>query len=172
MDKIKFELGFYYDKDYGSGFPIIDISINERKLLDIVTEVERKNAQRMGFDFGGGYTGVRATPYVVEGDHFLGLSIPGSAKSHTRVLNCTCGNPRCWDVLALIEADDKFVCWSYIINPWLLNGLPTHWHTESPEDFVAFNYSSIGPYIFDRRQYEDALNELRRSFKKGIFAQR
>ena len=165
MDKIKFALGVYRDKDFEYGFPIIDISINDHKLLDLVTKVERENARRMGLDFGGNYSGVWATPYVVEGNHFLGLSFPGQPKSYSWVLNCTCGNPGCWDVLALIETDDKFVRWSDIVNPWLVNGLPTHWHTESPEDFVAFDYSSIGPYVFDRRQYDDALSELRRLFK-------
>ena len=163
MDKIKFELGWYCDEDFGFGFPIIDIYINDSKLLDIVTKVERENARRLGLDFGGNYTGVWATPYVVEGDHFLGFAPLGQPKYHTWVLNCTCGNPGCWDILAFIEADNETVRWRDIVNPWLVNGLPTHWHTEKPEYFLAFDYSSIGPYIFDRRQYENALNQIRRS---------
>ena len=163
MDKIKFELGWYRDKDFEFGFPIVDIYINDSKLLDLVTKVERKNARQMGLDFGGEYAGVWATPYGVEGNHFLGISLPGRQKTHTWVLNCTCGNPGCWDILALIEADNEIVRWSEIANPWLVNGLPTHWHTKSPEDFIAFDYSSIGSYVFNRGQYEDALNQLRRS---------
>ena len=165
MDEIKFLLGEYRDKEFGYSFQIIEIFINDRNLLDVVTEVERKNAQHIGLDFGGNYTGLQATPYVVEGDHFLGTSFPSWPKHHDWVLGCTCGNPGCWDILAFIEADDKIVRWSKIVNPWLAHGLPTVWHTEPPEDFVAFDYSSIGSYAFDRGQYDYALNNLRLSFR-------
>jgi hypothetical protein len=160
MDKIKFSQGVYCDEDTGYGFWTIDISINGRKLLDIVKGVERENARRMGLEFGGEYAGIRYTPNIVAGEHFLGRKPYANSSPFVWVLGCTCGFFGCWDVFASVEVTSTIVRWSEIFNPWLANGLPSVWHQKSPEDFVAFDYSSIGPFVFDRKQYDESLSKL------------
>lgn len=164
MDKIKFSLGIYYEEDTGYNFWTIDIFINNRKLLDIVMEVERENAKHMGLEFGGGYASLEANPYYLQDDYFFGNKSNGQSKPIVWVLGCSCTFPECWGVQAAIGANSEIVCWSDIVNPWLVNGLPSIWDTVSPEDFVAFDYSSIGPFVFDRHQYDHALTALKRSF--------
>ena len=164
MDEIKFSLGIYYEENTGFNFWTIDISINDHKLLDIVSEIERENARRMGLDFWGGYASLEANPYHLQGNYFLGNNSIGQSKPTVWVLGCTCTFPECWGVQASIRANSEIVQWTDIANPWLVNGLPSVWDTVSPEDFVAFDYSSIGPFVFDRLKYDHALTVLRRSF--------
>jgi len=166
MDVIKFELGVYFDEDTGHGFRTIDIHINDRKFLDTVAEVERENARRMGYDFGGEYAGLEASPSFIAGDYFFGNKLSEQSKPivWVWVLGCSCTLPECWGVQATIEANSEIVRWSDILNPWLINGLPFIWQRKSPDDFVAFDYSSIAPFVFDMEQYDHALSDLRRSF--------
>ncbi len=164
MDEIEFSLGIYYEENTGFHFWTIDILINGQKLINLVTDVEQENARRMDLDFGGDYASLEANPHHLRDDYFLGNNLWGQPVPFVWVLGCTCTFPECWGVHANIRANSEVVFWKNIVNPWLVNGFPSVWDRASPEDFVAFDYSSIGPFVFDRPEYDRALATLRRFF--------
>lgn len=80
-------------------------------------------------------------------DHYLGLSAPATDSPRavkTPLLGCTCGEWGCWPLLARITASECGVTWSEFEQPF------------RPER----DYAELGPFVFDRRAYEDALQVL------------
>ncbi|VTR76625.1 hypothetical protein [Cellulomonas hominis] len=57
------------------------------------------------------------------------------------LLGCDCGEVGCWPLEADVVLTDHQVTWSGFAQP------------HRP----AWSYAGVGPFVFDRRQYEDAV---------------
>ena len=66
----------------------------------------------------------------------------------TVILGCTCGVVACGMLAVRIDVGDDAVMWSGFENPGEVA------EVAGPE---AWNWDEVGPFMFDRRQYEIAL---------------
>jgi hypothetical protein len=114
VDVVGFELRSGTDLPY----PIVAIKVNGRDLAELIGEIERPLLEREGRspDIAGSYRGYTSAQ--------LGEPVPahflGSSQSHlecgprdkTALLDCECGSPGCWTLMARVTITDETVTWS------------------------------------------------------------
>ena len=117
--------------------PTIHPIINGIQLREIARAVELPFAQAEGSpDLAGSYKGlndVRHAGFPWAPDHFL-------VDGRVILLGCTCGDVGCWPLSAQVEISDSTVVWRDF-------GMP----------FRSWDHSSIGPFVFDKARYVEAL---------------
>lgn len=98
-------------------------------------------------DPAGGYGGL-IPEYFQYGRldrYFLGQSEAlAGAPGRIYVLGCECGEVGCWPLTCLVNTSDNAIAWQSFEQP------------HRP----ARDYSSFGPFVFEREQYEEALRSL------------
>lgn len=137
MDTIGFNIGLNRDdKSWLVARPIV----NGRDLEDIVDEIVFPNIEIST----GGDDGLYAKNVLPPSRHFFGSDkYEGrhGAVNITPLLVCTCGYEECGSVYARIVVGDESVTW---------------------RDFGAVasesNYGDVGPFVFNRKQYGQALD--------------
>ena len=160
MDTIRFVVEDYIDKESGFQFPTINIYINGRNLVDLVEQIERgyRVPKEQGLPLGQSYVGLNPEYHR----DFAGEFLARINRPRSVLLTCTCMEELCNSIIAKITMDSETVTWSDIRNPFL--GLEnTLWvNVEGSEDADGYpiDYSALGPFVFDRRQYVDAVNAL------------
>lgn len=111
-------------------------------LLDLIDRFELDAGMRPA---GGAYGGLIPAFYRYGplDEHFLGKENPGLGPK-TVVLGCECGEVGCWPLMAQITPTGNLVVWSAFEQ----GHRPTR------------DYSQFGPFLFDREQYDAALQTL------------
>ncbi|MCY1010897.1 hypothetical protein OV079_36100 [Nannocystis pusilla] len=147
----------------GGGFQPCAILINDRDLIDRVRDAERPHAAREVAErrradpeldltvdqLAGDYLHLTREELALPSRHLFepsgdvrrGFAVADDDPIHakTTVLQCTCGILECWFLLVRITLFDDFVVWS---------------------DFEQFHRDwvyDLGPFVFDRRDYQRAL---------------
>ncbi len=139
-------------------FVIVDntirMVINGRDLFDMVREVELPYATKEGSpSIAGNYGGLPAKILSLSPKHFLGEPnrLYGGYKNQTQVGVCGCGEAGCWPLDVAITINDAEVIWSDFSQPHRSeNSKTSHWR-----------YDDLGPFHFDRKQYEAALSSIK-----------
>jgi hypothetical protein len=121
--------------------------INGVSLIELARRVERPFAALEGHpEIAGGYHGLPGSVALGPGSVLLGHletdgALPYLDAGQLTVLCCECGEPGCWPLTTRFEVDDLWVVWRDFAQPhryeWDLGGL--------------------GPFVFDRDQYEHAV---------------
>jgi hypothetical protein len=144
----------------GGGFQPAEVRINGRPLLELVRAAEEpwaraENTERMpgpdthsGPVTPGAYLYLPAHLVLIPSCEWLGepaepgflLEVDDPRRGKAIVLGCTCGISECWFVQARIEVGPDVVRWSEF----------GQFHRP------AWDYG-LGPYAFDRREYEAQL---------------
>lgn len=83
-------------------------------------------------------------------EHFRGRSARAMGPK-TPLLGCECGEWGCWPLMAQITVTDDDVVWDSFEQPYRRSR----------------DYSRFGPFCFERRQYEAALQALSVEFAAG-----
>jgi hypothetical protein len=152
MDKIEFVSRPYREGERESG---IQIKINGRDLVDLVRAVESPFASREGARaIAGAYAGLPPDENTCPPSrHFFGQPLAELYRygPKTQVLGCECGEVGCWPLLCLIEVSQSRVTWSQFEQP----------HRRNAGKQSAWSYEKLGPFEFDRDEYEQALEALR-----------
>ena len=126
---------------------VVGIFINDRELLDIVTDLENENLK------GG------AMDYIYQSAKELYSNLVPDDEEHKdwqekygiEILCCTCGIVECSSPTVFIEKDERNVYWNALGHNQIDYHIPLK-------------------YVFDRKQYEKALEELKRFAKdKSIY---
>lgn len=147
----------------GGGFQPCAILINDRDLIDLVRDAERPHAAREVAErrradpeldltvdqLAGDYLHLTREELALPSRHLFepsgdvrrGFTVADDDPLHakTTVLQCTCGILECWFLLVRITLFDDFVVWS---------------------DFEQFHRDwvyDLGPFVFDRGDYQRAL---------------
>ena len=147
MDRLQLSIATEYRHGFAEATQEIRLAVNGRDLADIARDVERE----VGADrkLAGKYRPL-AEPHFQAGrnrlkDHLLGAarsSLSAGPADKTVMLVCAdCGEPACWPLMARIEVEEKTVTWTDFEQP------------KRPE----WDLSGLGPFEFDRKQYEGAL---------------
>ena len=135
------------------GEPELRVLVNDADLQDVVRPVELPHAEDEGSpNIAGAYAGLPS--WALRGklrQHFL-----GGPESHmfcgprdkTVLLGCECGEPGCWPLMAQVEVGPSEVTWTDF---------------EQPHRRGRWRYDGLGPFTFDRKQYEDELAHAERS---------
>lgn len=174
MDKIEFRIVrtsvIDFSKPIGAdGTPkceidVIDIFVNDKRLIDMLREVELPQAmkdQATGEKIAGAYVGFPyegnwflkrekiAKPYFLgQTDFSYERNAEEDGRKWTPVITCSgCLEDGCWALLAAIEPVENLVLWTK-----LQHNHRKHW-----------DYSKVGKdgtFMFDRTQYESALDKI------------
>ena len=130
----------------GLEIDFVEILINGRSLVELAKAHEQPYADAEGHpDIAGGYEGMSPSD-LCSGDDGL-ANIEGSRR--VQVLQCDgCYEPGCWPLTCRVEVGADRVIWSDFVQPYRDSG-------DSP-----WKYDGLGPFEFDRKQYEAALAML------------
>jgi hypothetical protein len=120
----------------------VEVLIDGVSLIDRLREVERPFAEQEGSPaLAGDYLGLSARTTFLPSRHFLGDTRPLLRHDdHVVLLACTCGCEGCWDFVGRIAVSEGEVVWDDFCQV----------HRE-------WDYAALGRLVFDRRQYETAL---------------
>ena len=145
MDEVSFELA-PAGGDFDDELTQVKIDVNGTSLPELVREIELPYTRAEGQEeLAGTYVGL--VPGYIRMDlagQFLGGSgawLYPHGEGKTALLSCDCGEVGCSPLLARITLDDDTVTWDEFEQP------------ERPE----WDYAALGPFTFNRRQYEAAL---------------
>jgi hypothetical protein len=106
-------------------------------------ELVRRYEQAFAGKLAGTYQGLAVSEVAWPARHLLGSPHPlyQADDGRIEVLVCECGEAGCWSLEARISVTDATVTWSDFRQP------------HRP----AWDYSTFGPFVFARDQYEAAL---------------
>lgn len=129
----------------------IDILIDGRNLIDMAREVEEPFAAAEGHpDLAGNYVGLPASDIDAALETFLEArdDYTGRAGWNAVLICAGCGEPGCWPLTVRITFAEETVTWGDFEQP----------HRSAPEGpHMPWRYDKLGPFVFDRRQYERAV---------------
>lgn len=142
LDKISFKIISGQIELGGESDHIVGIFINGRELLDIVAELENAHLK-------GGYM-----EYIHQtAKELYGNLVPDDDELKewqeeygTEILCCTCGIIEDSSPTVFIEKDEQYVYWKAL----------GHNQIDTEHYYFPLNY------VFDRKQYEQALEELKK----------
>lgn len=160
MDTIKFVIEQYTDEEFGYTLPVINIYINDRDLIDLISEVEHKLFAADGEKVvRSSYIGYEVAQFERFRNEMLGK------KTYRRniLLTCTCTIPECNCIMADINIEAQTVIWSDLRSPWLGGKTYSPFVSEEEafkEGWYPLEYSGLGPFTFEREQYLSALEEV------------
>jgi len=125
----------------------INLKVNGRDLRDIVREIESPFAEAEGHpQLAGQYTGLPVSHLMPPSQHLLGQPTgPYSYTDKVTLLQCSCGEPGCWPLLARVTVTADTVVWNEF---------------EQPHRRGYWRYEDLGSFVFDRSQYELALETV------------
>jgi len=144
VDAIEFKLETYTYRNFGSQSGVVPI-VNGVPLREIVRNLF---GNLMG-QHAGMQTGMRADEVLGFGSgYFLGKSKHRMwrRKDTIGVLACSCGISECWTLETPIKIDKNTVSWPSFGQP----------------DRPRLSFEGLGPFVFDRPQYEEAVSDLER----------
>ena len=144
MDEIRFKIERTDTPAYGP-IDAVGIFVNGRDLVGMARKVELPAAARGGkAHLAGDYMGTPAGSVFWPSRSLLGEPDRRYDSGRISVLGCACGDVGCWPLQARIVAQKDVVVWDDFVQP------------HRPR----WDYSELGPFVFDRGAYEA---ELRRA---------
>jgi hypothetical protein len=145
MNEIRFEVKH---SEYSKLIiPIID----GHSLISLLKTIELPFAKKEGHpEIAGAYGGIYFSESTSPTEYFLGQIETEENKGKTLLLLCDCSFEGCWDFLAKIIVHRSTVKWNDF----------EQIHREN------WDYSGLGVFTFNRKQYENSLKNL--EFEIGI----
>lgn len=131
----------------------VDVLVNGTPLRELVASVEAASDPTLAGSFGAGF------PWFSVGSNeetvFDERVLQRGGTSAT-VLCCSCGFSGCSAIDVDVVADDRFVTWRNF-----QNGRRPNW-----------DYSTLGPFAFDRAAYEAEVARMRSEYPRVLEAMR
>ena len=149
MDEVSFETVNSSIEDY----KVVDILINDTRLIDILHQLELPLAYQEGApEMAGAYEGLPPLMVLPPAKHFWGEASPSYAYPDNKVSlleYAYSGVPGEWPFVAKINVGMRVVSWSdfeQVRRLKLKNG-------------YQWDYQMLGEFRFDRDQYDEALHD-------------
>lgn len=154
MDAIEFRATQNHIEVSGARYTAALIFINGKNLIDLLRHYERPFADREGKpELAGQYLGLP----VQELYENLTENVPGKKAT---VLGCICGDVDDWPLDVLIRDAADTITWSEFEN-WQRNGEDKNTGEVDRAHADYWDYSSFGPFKFDKAQYSEQLALLK-----------
>lgn len=118
--------------------------VDGRSFVDLVTQYEESH----GWEDAGIHEGlVLGREQLQDLPRFLldGQSLEQFGATGTVLLGCTCGNIDDGPFFGTVQVTDEHVTWREFQNPLARE--------------LDWDYSDLGPFVFDRAQYEQAITD-------------
>jgi hypothetical protein len=149
MNRVEFKI--VPDRETGNT-DLVEVDIDGRPLIDRLREFEAPLAAREGApNIAGAYAGLVARLVRLPSRHFYGDATSSYAyPPKIAVLECQCGSPGCWPMVCQVSVDDETVTWSDFEQP----------HRRADHPSGLWDYSTFGPFVFKRAEYEMALTRI------------
>jgi len=152
MDTVEFKTVYSVVEDY----KVVDIVVNQSRLVDMLFQIELPLAYQEGApEMAGAYEGLPPLLVLPPSAHFYGEA----DQAYRYPENKTClleyaysGVPGDWPFVARIEVGKRVVRWydfEQVRRLRLKNG-------------YLWNYDALDEFAFERKQYDEALNEAAR----------
>ena len=126
-------------------YQAVKLFIDGRSLMSLVHEVGLEAATREGRpQLAAAY----AWPGRLEQTR---NRLMEGASYKVALLECTCGVPDCWPLLAFIKVSESQVTWSDFEQPY---------RRDATDSGVAWSYIGLGPFVFSRREYEREIRKI------------
>jgi hypothetical protein len=120
------------------GGAVVRVSIDGTDLIDLIRTVEQPFASAEGHpEIAGGYDGLTPRDWIELPEQY-------GEDGRAAVLACVCGEVGCWPLRVRIDTDAAQVTWSQFQQP------------HRP----GWDLSGLGPFVFDRAQYEAELTRI------------
>ena len=154
MDTIKFAIEETLIEGACCSIPTINIYINDVNLIHLVDQVEHGYCDPFSKSGSVSQSYVGLPPEYYRGfrQEFLGQS----GRPFSILLTCTCLEEMCNSIVGRIVFTEKKVTWSDIHSPFLAREAEKWLTLEG----YPIDYSSLGPFVFDRVHYMDALDAV------------
>lgn len=142
----------------------IDVAIDGVPLQDLVRAIELPNVRTESskLSLAGSYAGVDLVelylPPLKQSVNHLG----GGLSNPTLMLMCTCGERGCWPLLTELVLTDEVVAWTGFQNPHR-----SAWRKERVPQTPVWRYDGLGPFTFDRQQYQAEVTRMRRELERS-----
>lgn len=125
--------------------------INGHPLIDLVRTIELPFAEQEGNpDMAGGYAWLPP----------LSCELLDPQEMEVRLLGCTCGEIDCWPLIAKVERNQDTVRVHSFLNPFRTASHIASLRKMENNKAVEWNYSAMGEWHFDAKQFENALNSI------------
>ena len=128
------------------------ININGQSLIDLVRPVELPFCTIEGHPESAGNHGWL---HMFECEIFVEPDDP-----ETHLLGCTCGEADCWPILGHIKKTLNTVQWYSFYNPFRLEKYLSKVNCDDGRIFIPWDYAALGPFEFDRKQYDEAIGAM------------
>ncbi len=153
MNRVSFAWRAY---EYGAGSgEELAIEIDGTSLVELTAAVEKPHAHAEGHPhLAGSYAGLSRfamSPEKLE-RHLLGKPALESDDGLAVLLGCECGEWGCWPLGARIHLDQNIVKWSDFHN----------------RHRGGWDLSALGPFVFDREQYETSARKAAAAAREPI----
>ncbi len=136
----------------GGGEAELHFMINGRRLVELIREHERPLAANDGQPgLEGSYQPLsfrRVPRALLYGDASFEYA---RRDGRMTLMGCGCGTVECWPLVARVTGDDERVVWDAFGQP-----------------FRRWDYSTFGPFEFDRADYDKSVDALGRRFKDEV----
>src|SRR5207249_2700992 len=136
----------------------VNILINGKDLIEMVKAVELPFALKEGHpNIAGQYMGLSPEYVFLPSRHLLDKPISTfvSHKGKVDLFVCAgCDEPGCWPLAVTIQLADDRVTWRDFEQP----------HRTDSSRVLRWKYDQLGPFVFDRSQYEAELKAEGRVF--------
>jgi hypothetical protein len=125
------------------------VSVDGLPLEELVRPVELPFAAAEGRpDLAGQYQALDDSRVCWPSRHFLGEPyLSETDEGDTVLMGCICGDPGCWPLSTDVEVGEETVTWSRFRNVHRPN----------------WDLTRLGPFVFERSQYEAALRRTQRN---------
>ena len=134
----------------------VRIVIDGRDLIEVVKEHEAPYAEAEGSpSIAGRYSGLSPRDVLPPSRHLFGeAEAMFTHDGKIEVLSCAdCGEPGCWPLVCEIVVSAETVTWQHFEQPRRNGELGAS----------VWSYEDFGPFVFDRRHYEETLARLAQS---------
>lgn len=128
----------------GSSHPAVELLIDGEGLIEVVRRHEQFLAEAEGHP---GLAAAYAWPAASAERQAALLQGNVNAEDKVALLECTCGQPGCWPLLATVSVGPTRVTWSDFEQP----------HRRADSAGGHWDYGGFGPFVFERGAYDEAL---------------